>query len=439
MSINNAVKTIYIRLTTEHFWSTHLPAVCKYLKNKFGEFNIVFDFSDEAHLWIGRNHARQPVNLFEYIHHSLSYANIPFCQATLISCNTKITESYNNWYNSISSDFPKLKNVLCENYWFYITSAMHGDISNLINYGIKEPHKEKVFTCFNGAPRFHRLLAYMYLKDMNLIDQSYTTMLAPAEHVNSFFKGLLRQFEDEEFPVTLPNSTDTSAIELNSHVTDIPNSFVNAHVNSYFDVVIETSVGNLGYLDEKTFSKDNEVIDPYSGPSWWQVEFFTEKICRALFYKRPFMLIGAQGQLQTLRDQGFKTFDDFWSEDYDNEPDFYKRLMSVICQTRDICNQTPDQIHSLFMNKQMQNIVEHNKKHFEEIISNNKFYISPHSTLRQYSSDTHNFIFHNGNMLLSYKNFDPIVSEIESFKDDQFYEGFYEIINKDCNIITPWV
>jgi hypothetical protein len=43
----------------------------------------------------------------------------------------------------------------------------------------------------------------------------------------------------------------------------------------------------------------------------------SEKTFRPLYYKRPFLLIGSPGQLGYLRNNGFKTFNDFFSEDYD--------------------------------------------------------------------------------------------------------------------------
>lgn len=44
----------------------------------------------------------------------------------------------------------------------------------------------------------------------------------------------------------------------------------------------------------------------------------SEKILRPLYYKRPFLLIGPPGMLAFLNEIGYKTFGEFFPEDYDN-------------------------------------------------------------------------------------------------------------------------
>lgn len=46
--------------------------------------------------------------------------------------------------------------------------------------------------------------------------------------------------------------------------------------------------------------------------------FPTEKIWRPILYKTPFILVGAPGFVNSLRTLGFKTFDNYWDETYDD-------------------------------------------------------------------------------------------------------------------------
>ena len=51
----------------------------------------------------------------------------------------------------------------------------------------------------------------------------------------------------------------------------------------------------------------------------WPGSFhITEKVCRPIYYKRPFILIGAKGFMSRLRDLGFKTFEDIIPNYYEN-------------------------------------------------------------------------------------------------------------------------
>mgnify|MGYP003632722730 FL=1 len=45
--------------------------------------------------------------------------------------------------------------------------------------------------------------------------------------------------------------------------------------------------------------------------------YFTEKTVRALLHRRPFLINGMSGGLAKLQRLGFKTFSNYWSEDYD--------------------------------------------------------------------------------------------------------------------------
>jgi len=51
----------------------------------------------------------------------------------------------------------------------------------------------------------------------------------------------------------------------------------------------------------------------------WPGSFhITEKVCRPIYHKRPFILIGARGFMSRLRDLGFKTFEDIIPNYYEN-------------------------------------------------------------------------------------------------------------------------
>ena len=55
-----------------------------------------------------------------------------------------------------------------------------------------------------------------------------------------------------------------------------------------------------------------------------RVFFFTEKLMRAIGNRRPFLLQGSQWALRNLKKLGFKTFDRWWDEGYDEDPWDYK-------------------------------------------------------------------------------------------------------------------
>jgi hypothetical protein len=91
--------------------------------------------------------------------------------------------------------------------------------------------------------------------------------------------------------------------------------------------------------------------------------FPTEKTWRAVASKTPFVVQGPTNFLKRLKKLGFKTFDRWWDESYDNDPYEYKltAILRVI-----------DQINSLDINKvynEMQPILEHNYNVFKNLSS----------------------------------------------------------------------
>jgi len=62
--------------------------------------------------------------------------------------------------------------------------------------------------------------------------------------------------------------------------------------------------------------------------------FITEKTVRPMLLKKPFIIFGSQNYLAYLRQLGFRTFGDFWNEEYDGytQADRYTRILDLIDQ-----------------------------------------------------------------------------------------------------------
>ena len=51
-----------------------------------------------------------------------------------------------------------------------------------------------------------------------------------------------------------------------------------------------------------------------------------------MYNRKPFIILGSPNTLQLIKDLGFKTFDNFWSEEYDALYDSKERFEKV-CET----------------------------------------------------------------------------------------------------------
>lgn len=92
--------------------------------------------------------------------------------------------------------------------------------------------------------------------------------------------------------------------------------------------------------------------------------FLTEKISRALATKTPFIVQGPTDFLKRLKKIGFKTFDNWWDESYDEDPYDYK-LNAIL--------RIVDEINLLDINKvykEMTPILDHNLEIFKNLNPN---------------------------------------------------------------------
>jgi len=88
--------------------------------------------------------------------------------------------------------------------------------------------------------------------------------------------------------------------------------------------------------------------------------FLSEKIWKPILGKMPFICVGPRYTMQRLRDYGFKTFGNWWDENYDNLPN-EERIDGVISVIEDIVKYDIDKLQELY--RDMKNILAFNYFH----------------------------------------------------------------------------
>jgi len=95
---------------------------------------------------------------------------------------------------------------------------------------------------------------------------------------------------------------------------------------------------------------------------------FTEKTAKPIIAKRPFVVFGSPGQLNALQKLGFRTFSTIIDESYDLEIDNQLRFKKVLDAMQELNNKDPLDVY-----EKLREVLEHNKKHFEETDWNSAF------------------------------------------------------------------
>lgn len=90
--------------------------------------------------------------------------------------------------------------------------------------------------------------------------------------------------------------------------------------------------------------------------------YLTEKVFKPMVMCQPFILFGPPKSLQYLRDYGFKTFSDFWSEDYDLIDNASDRKQKILNLVDSLAALPAEQFKELYQD--LLPIIDHNRKHF---------------------------------------------------------------------------
>ena len=198
--------------------------------------------------------------------------------------------------------------------------------------------KHRYLSMAQGVPRHHRYAMTYQLYKNNLLEHGAVSCSAYKNfHYNTRpgttdeYMSKLENFEQtvfDSFKQSLPHTIDNQ-INIHQVGNDESHLFENVFVN----------------LVNETHQPDDRV-------------FITEKTYRAINYCRPFIINGDKGSLTYLKEMGFKTFDQFWDESYDDEESDHVRITKITEVVRDICHRSNEELLTQY--NDMLPILRHN-------------------------------------------------------------------------------
>ena len=119
-----------------------------------------------------------------------------------------------------------------------------------------------------------------------------------------------------------------------------------------------TATNGYNYNDQLTKLYKDILIDVLAESHVSGTTFFpTEKTLRPMWLKKPFVIFASKNYLDYLHQMGFKTFYNFWSEEYDayEGKERYIRMLSLI---NTLARMPMAELESMYQN--MQSILDHN-------------------------------------------------------------------------------
>lgn len=216
--------------------------------------------------------------------------------------------------------------------------------------GVDEPKydienvPDKLFLMWNRRFRGHRVELSMHLERLNLTDRSLISFSdddpdRPGQLITDRFDRhrLLNEFSINDdivdrFISKLPLVLDGEDNNMQM-CQDYGNKTRPYYQQSLVSIVTETNFyDTTASLTEKSFKPAKE--------------------------KHPFIIAGHYGTLKKMRELGFKTFNEFWDESYDDVTDSTERMHRIMNVIEYIGTWTTEQI--LDFRRKVQPILEHN-------------------------------------------------------------------------------
>ena len=223
--------------------------------------------------------------------------------------------------------------------WF-MKKNLPMDIEKVIPFKLKNR-----ILCYNRRPRTHRKILVYYLqknpdllKNIDLTFGGESNAYMDINHINplrecladeELCQEIFRYFEDNKLEIKI----DDSDLVIN-HAASFN---LGQHQETFISLVSETEV-----------RKD--------------ILFLSEKMYKPIYAQQPFIVYGNPYSLKHLKELGFKTFDKWIDESYDNEENFEKRLAMILEQLKVIAGKSLEELTDI--RNEMREVLVHNYKHF---------------------------------------------------------------------------
>jgi hypothetical protein len=263
------------------------------------------------------------------------------------------------YQNQIANEYCKNKrfNLVCIP--FTEPSESYINAFNLPEKYEKKENIDKLFVCYNRKGSLSRILFISKLLKKNLLEKGNVSFLnednalPPQNEMYELFQSKYYSITQQEYsnfgkltPMYLPEYDESTLKKYGLDPTqlgDYQGQVANLKncKNTFLWIVTETNVEhNVVYFSEKTF--------------------------KPIASHMPFLMISSTYTLKYLKKLGYKTFNKWWDESYDNELDLDTRLDMIIKILEDLNKKSEKELIQIL--EEMKPIFEHNYNHWRNRI-----------------------------------------------------------------------
>lgn len=252
--------------------------------------------------------------LWDFFHSNFAMHDIPPESVVYFTGNLIADLQYKEWCES--SFVPRRMKVIPYSHFerdicrIAYESKLTNNFAEKINY--KKTHSIKTYNCLQKRPRTHRSWFYLYLFKNNLLNNGIIS--------TNDYNGHIPAIEGREVPADL---LIEGAKQLPLTINNTPNNTQSDqhYINRILDEVCLDSW--VSVVSEASFADSDLTV------------FISEKMFKPIACMHPFIVVGNKGSLKKLHQMGYKTFDRFFDESYDDLPTF-DRFDAIIKTIKEI-------------------------------------------------------------------------------------------------------
>jgi hypothetical protein len=191
--------------------------------------------------------------------------------------------------------------------------------------------KQYLFLHLNMQPRRHRIFFLRRLIIADLVKHARVSFMTDISGIVNFTENqrdtrcAIYGFDMLEGK-QLPANDEDYAVFHEVATTILPPKRIDD------DILFSNEDQNFLYNDKWIYDTCFDLISETGGFTNFpgSSPVISEKTFKSIFYKRPFMLVGDKGNLQMLRDMGFKTFPTLFDESYDLFDNMFDRHRIIV-------------------------------------------------------------------------------------------------------------
>ena len=324
---------------------------------------MYFEYTQEGTLWVVNEQWFADV-----IHDFAHKYNLPLENITYHGGAATLKDNYDKWHaihrpnegkiNIRSTDFGR---------WLYTKTNPYYHILKFP----KEAHtnlRSKKFNCLNANLGIqHRIVFLHYMwKNGLLTKENIENNLISFHYFHTLHYPIEKQYPlEQELKDMLPIQFDIKGdwdqvyakiFEKDSDLTDWNKTgdYTYLYDDCYFTVTTES--GECPQLCDQ-FGYNEKLNDHFR--EYHHEMFITEKTTRPMLYLHPQIIYSTSGTLEYLKECGFKTFSNYWSEDYDNEENGDKKVQMIMDVVKELNNKSLEELHEMYWD--MMPILKHNQ------------------------------------------------------------------------------